>query len=143
MKFGSLFDYVFMDYNHGLIFFEDVKCLLKHHVKLGSDSFLYRIAHFVVIWPTLVNDTLCHSIMTNAFIWLILLPESIYLGIIWWILGVILVICTPHLWFGEFWTDVTADVQMTENDRKMRTQIMEHGSEFLRAFCDAEFPMSE
>ena len=106
-----------------------------------DDSFLYRIAHFVVIWPTLVNNTLCHCIMINASIWLILLPESIYLGIIWWILGIILVICTPYLWCGEFCTDVTADVQMTKNDRKMRTRITEHGSEFLRAFCVAGFPM--
>src|SRR5688500_4185057 len=103
-----------------------MKCLLKHHVKLGSDSFLYRIAHFVVIWLTLVNDTLWQSIMCNAFIWLIMLPESIYLGIIWWFLGVILVICTPYLWFGEFRSNVTADVLMTKNDWKMRTQITDH-----------------
>ena len=75
----------------------------------------------MVIWPTLVNDTLWQSIMCNAFIWLILLPESIYLGIIWWILGVILVICTPYLWVGEFQSDVTADVQMTKNDRNQET----------------------
>src|SRR6476660_1901197 len=79
--------------------------------------------------PTLANCTLWSSIMFSTYVWFILLPESTWNGLIWWFLGVFLVICTPYLWIGHLQSDVTDDVINDRNDRKMRTRIPEYVSD--------------
>jgi len=81
------------------------------------------------IWLTLEKCTLWSSIMFTTYVWFTLLPESAWKGLIWWFLGVFLVICTPYLWIGHLWLDGPGDVTNDRNDRKMRTLSPEYGSD--------------
>ena len=103
---------------------------------MNSDSFLCRIAHFMELWPTLAKCTLWSSIMFSTYVWFTLLPESAWNGLIWWFLGVFLVICTPYLWIGHLWCDGPGDVTNDQNDRKLRTRIPECISD-LGTLCTA------